>query len=558
MGSGIRTASYGAQESEPGHWDYIVIGAGSSGCVMAEKLSADGKSRVLVLEAGGEDNFWNRLPKGVAKLVKDPRKIWLYQVTQPRETGSDAAEFWIRGKGVGGSSSVNGMIWSRGEPADYDAWESRHGATGWNAGSMTQALNALEDHADGAGRFSGSGGPVHVDPQVHSHPLAARMIEAGAALGLRPVRDLNAQTGPRVGLYSHNIKRGLRQSAAGTFLAPARHRPNVEVITGAAVQRVVVADGRASAVDASISGRSRRFSCAGEIILCTGALETPLLLQRSGIGDGASLHRAGVAPLIALPDVGRHMSEHLSLSMPYRLRGSGAAQLGVHRSLTGTGKYLAMLRWATRRDGIMATGPFEVGAFDNVHHADGRVDAQYYLGAYSFAVGSDNDPVPLDRIDPRPGLTILGSLLRLTSKGSLHITGPDAGDAPVIEPNFLATQHDQESAVALVRRMRRFVHAPPLGRHVGTEEVPGRAVASDADILAAFRRLSSCGLHATGTCRMGSDAASVVDPRLRVRGLERLRIVDCSVIPGHVTGNTNAPAMALAWRAAQLVLDDRP
>lgn len=535
-------------------WDYIIVGAGSAGCAMAERLSADGRSRMLVLEAGGEnDSFWVTLPKGVAKLVKKPEHMWAYPVAQPREEGGAGGEVWIRGKGLGGSSSINGMIWSRGEPADYDAWERDAGATGWNGASMTQAFLALEDHAAGPGPMRGSGGLVRVDPACHTYPLAERMIEAGEAVGLKRVDDLNGTIGPRVGLYSHNIRNGRRDSSARTYLAKARTRPNVTVMTGVMAERIVFDGKRAAGLDVTIGGQAQHFACKGEIVVCAGAMESPLLLQRSGIGDGERLRNAGITPLVHSPDVGERMIEHLSLSIPYRLeRGKG-----TNRSFFGIGAGLAMLRYLLRHDGILATGPFEVGAFCNVAHADGRTDAQFYLGGYTFKVGDDKDPVPLDKIDPRPGITIYGQLLRLTSESSVRASGPAGSDLPDIRHNFLSTEHDRRSAIALVRAMRAFMAAPPLGRMIGAELVPGAQIASDEDILASFRRLSSCGLHAIRSCRMGNDDRAVVDPRLRVNGVEGVRVADCSVMPGHVTGNTNAPAMALGLRGAGLVLEDR-
>lgn len=532
-----------------GCWDFIIVGAGSSGCVMAERLSANGKASVLVLEAGGTNKSpLVSFPKGFAKLIMKPEHIWTYEINQPRRENEEWREIWLRGKGLGGSSSVNGMIWSRGEPSDYDDWE-KMGCAGWNGETMTKAFRAIEDHEMGASELRGEGGNVNIAPRLFSYPLADKIIEAGQDFGLTSVDDMNGSAGPRVGLYSHNIKNGKRQSSAVTFLRPAQKRSNVKVVTGALAEKITFEGKKVSGINAVIDGVPTHFACNGEIIVCAGALESPLLLQRSGVGPAERLRWAGITPIVDSPDVGERMREHLAIIAAYRLN----TDIGTNKNFYGFGFAKAMARYLVTRRGIMATGPFEVGAFTNIGD---RTDLQLYFGGYTYAPNTDNRAAGIPAIDKVPGMTVYGQLLRLSSEGSIRVSGPSTKSKPAIEPNWLSTEEDRRAAIATMRYIRGYVAQDPLADLIEHEISPGSDCQSDEQLLEDFRTRATCGLHAVGTCRMGSDNRSVCDGKLRVNGVEGLRVVDCSVMPGPISGNTNAPAMALAHRAAELVLQD--
>jgi choline dehydrogenase len=532
------------------NYDYIIVGGGSTGCVLANRLSANPQHRVLLLEAGPADKSpLIDMPKAFGKLVHHPELAWHFKVTQDRVPGTPSNEVWVRGRTLGGSSSINGMIYSRGHWQDYEDWKA-HAGPDWGWDSMRAAFMAIEDHELGATDFRGVGGPVRVSTGKYRYPFAEAAIAAGEQMGLRRKEDLNEPDHEGIGYYLHNIRNGRRLSAARAFLDPVRSRPNLRIVTGAHVERVLFRERRASGVAARVNGQKTEFHCRGEVILSSGAMMSPKILQLSGIGTGEVLRAAGVGVLSESPEVGARLREHLSYTMPHRLK----TIRGLNWRLRGFGLALSVAQYYAFRTGILATGPYEIGAFVRTDSSVARPDMQLYAGAFGVARPTDGRPPSSSGPAKEPTFTLAGHMMRGTSEGVLAITSADPAAPLSIVPNWLSTEHDRTTAVRMVKYLRRFVQQKALASYVGEEVAPGPAAQSDEDILQAVLRGSTSGLHAVASCRMGNDNRAVVDSQARVRGVEGLRVADCSIMPSLVSGNTNAPAMALGWRLADLML----
>ncbi len=535
-------------------FDYIIVGAGSAGCVLANRLSADPACRVLLIEAGGENkSYLVPIPKGFSKLVLDPKHCDHYAVGQPRGNGVDVKEGWVRGRGLGGSSAINGMIYVRGQPKDFDSWTELAGPE-WNWEHMKRAYRSIEDHDLGDDGVRGAGGPLKISAGTMRYPLAERLIEAGEQMGLARKDDLNREEQEGVGYFTHNIRKGRRQSSAHAFLNPIRGRRNLVISTHTIVEHVIFEGRRAVGVAAQVKGGPATFRCQGEVILSAGAMESPRILQLSGIGPGDLLQSLGIEVLQDSPDVGARMLEHLGFTATYRLKGDK----GLNHRFRGLGLIGSMVQYVATGTGPLATGPLEVGAFVKCHPKAQHPDVQLYLGGATMVrPEGENAANPLPIVEKKPGMSIYGQALQLTSEGTIRITSRDPRGPLDIKPNWLSTDYDKEVVVAMMRYIRRYMAQPAIAPFIERETGPQKHAHSDEEVLDMFYRQATCGTHGVRSTRMGKDATAVLDSRCRVRGVDGLRVVDCGAMPGLPCGNTNAPAMAFGWRAAELILEDR-
>ena len=525
-------------------FDYIIVGAGSAGCVLANRLSADPGVRVLLIEAGGEDaNPYIPIPMGVGKTLADPALNWWYQV-EPEAGNAFRTPTWMRGRGLGGSSSINGMMYMRGQPEDYDDWAAL-GNAGWGWAEIGRCFREMEDHELGDDGVRGAGGPLHVSIQPHRSPLTEAILKSGELMGLERRADINRPQQEGIGYTPATIRKGRRVSASSAFLRPVRGRRNLTVETDALVTRVLFEGARAVGVEVR-QGDKLAERRAHEVILSAGAIETPKLLQISGIGPAALLREIGAPLVVDHPAVGANMREHKVITMNLRLNKPYSHNLELQgaRLYWNAAKYLL-----TRRGPLAST--YDITAFVRSNPALERPDAQLTFWSITF------DPTASTlQPEKQPGLFVMAYPLRTRSEGSVMARSLDPAQPPKISTNFLADDYDRKVIVGVFRYLRRFVDQPPLRGFVDHEIRPGAGVRSDEEIIEAARLDDTC-MHAVGTCRMGPDPGAVVDPLLRVRGVCGLRVVDCSVMPTQVSGNTNGPVMALAWRAAELIQASR-
>jgi choline dehydrogenase len=533
-----------AHETEDA-FDFVIVGAGSAGCVLANRLSADGRNRVALIEAGGHDNWiWFHIPAGYLFAIGNPRADWMFR-TEPDPGLNGRSLAYPRGRVIGGSSAINAMIYMRGQSADYDHWRQM-GLAGWGWDAVLPLFRKSERHFRGETEFHGARGEWHVGAPRIRWDLLDCFAEAARESGIPPTDDFNRGDNEGCGYFQVNQRFGRRWSASSAFLKPALKRPNLTLITDARADRIVFEDRRAAGISIRRNGVQSTIHARGEVILSAGAVATPAILERSGIGNGETLRALGLPVLHHSPGVGENLQDHLQLRLIFKIANVRTMNMD-YRSLS---RRIGMaLDYAVRRRGALAMAPSQLGAFTRSSPDYATPNLQFHIQPLSLDKFGDS-------LHTFPAFTASVANLRPTSRGSIHARSRDPADPPRIATHYLSTPEDRRVAIDAIRLTRRIVAAPAFARLHPAEYRPGEELSSDADLLRAAGDIGTTIFHPVGTAKMGaaSDPHAVLDGALKVRGLEALRVADASVMPTITSGNTAAPTMMIAEKAAGFIL----
>ena len=532
-------------------FDYIIVGAGTAGCVLADRLTADGKNTVLLLEAGGSDlSIWIQMPIGYGRTFFDKRINWMYD-TEPVAALNDRRSYWPRGKVIGGSGSINAMVYVRGQPRDFDDWKAS-GNIGWGWDDVLPYFKKSEDF-DGHCAHHGRGGPQHVtDISPHVHPVCHNFIDAAQACGFPATSDLNGPNPEGVGFYQINTRDGWRASTANAFLRPARKRHNLELRTHAHATRILFAGRRATGVAYTRKGIASQATARREVILSGGAINSPQLLMLSGIGAADHLKGRGIQPLIDVAAVGRNLQDHIAVSYFYKVR---TPTLNDQLNPL-SGKIRAGLQYLLNRSGPLSLSVNQSGGFVRSDPSKQHPDLQLYFSPVSYTKTPLSERKLLNP-DPFSAFLLSHNPCRPNSRGHIELASANPAAHPVIHPNYLATQSDIDDVLAGNRLLRQLADTQPLADIITEELFPGSDIQGDEALLADFRARADTVYHPTSTCMMGPDpATSVVNSRLQVHGVDGLRVVDASIFPNITSGNTNAPTVMVAEKGADMILED--
>jgi choline dehydrogenase len=530
---------------ETAEFDYVIVGAGSAGCVLANRLSADGKHSVLLLEAGPKDsNIWIHVPIGYGKLFKEKTVNWMYQ-TEPEPGLHGRQVFQPRGKVLGGSSSINGLLYVRGQHEDYDRWRQR-GNVGWGHDDVLPYFKKAENQCRGADEYHGTGGPLSVSDWRHEDPLSEAFVKAAVESGIPFNPDFNGKTQEGAGFFQTTTHRGRRASSAYSYLRPALSRGNLKVETSALAQRILFDGKRASAVQYRQNGNVRIVRARKEVLVSSGAYNSPQLLQLSGVGPADLLKSHGIDVVLDAAGVGNDLQDHLQVRLVTRCAQKITLNDIVNHPVR---RVMAGARYALARSGPLTIAAGTSGAFFKTNPRLASPDIQIHFIPFS------TDKMG-EKLHPFSGFTASVCQLRPESRGSLKIRSADPSAPPEIRINYLATETDRAAFVDGLRILRKILAAPALKPYSVEEVYPGVKATSDEDLLDYCRNTGSTVYHPTSTCRMGNDPLAVVDQRLRVRGIDGLRVVDASIMPDLMSGNTNAPTIMIAEKASDMILQD--